>query len=79
MIASINIVDQKIINDRGEIIEIKQLTRNQSKVYEASGKSVNSRFSKDDIQECMYGHFLLHDIHFVVAIRADHPDKQVFI
>ena len=70
-----NISKQNTINERGEILEIKILTHNQSKEFE-SGTSVDSRLKMENLQDCMYGNFLPRVILIIVACRECHTSKR---
>ena len=79
LIAPMNVVEQDTINERGEIIDKKRLTHNQSKQYRGSGTSVNSRVQTDDIQDCMYGQCLSRTIHAIVELRRRHPKQKILL
>lgn len=49
LVSPLNVQDQWTINKRGEVIESKRLTHNQSKNYAASGTSINSRVIEEKL------------------------------
>ena len=73
-----NIADQAGINERGEVIDKKQLTHNQSMTY-SSGTSLNNKTIKDDLQDVMYGSCLCRVIHQIVEYRKRHPKVRILI
>ena len=73
-----NIADQNGINERGEIVQKKRLTHNQSCEFQ-SGTSVNSRTIKDNLQDVMYGPCLLQIVHLIVDYRRQFPNKKILL
>jgi hypothetical protein len=54
-----NVANQNLINEQGEIVSKNRLTHNQSCTESASGQSINSQAIDDFLQDCMFGHCLL--------------------
>ena len=79
LLAPLNVHNQNTINERGEIIDKKRLTHNQSMKYKNSGTSLNSRLRTQDLQACMYGHCLLRVIHAIVSLRQQHKKLKIFL
>ena len=79
LLAPMNVIEQDSINERGEIIDKKRTTHNQSKTFKSSGTSVNSRVQEDKIQDCMYGSCLLRFIHAIVELRHRHPISKILL
>ena len=78
LVAPMNIVDQFSINERGEIIQKKRLTHNQSFVF-SSGTSLNNRVLKDKLQDVMYGTCLSRVIHNILILRQNYPNKRILM
>ena len=74
-----NVVDQNIITEFGEIVAKQRMTHNQSKTFSGSGTSVNGRVDKEVLRTCMFGHCIIRMIHFILALRRAHPNKQIFM
>jgi len=79
LMAPLNIAEQFTISEFGEVIQTQRLTHNQSKIFSASGTSVNSRIDKDKLQDCMYGHMIIRLVHYIVALRISEPNKVIFM
>ena len=79
LLAPLNIIEQNTITELGEIAQKRRLVHNQSKVFSASGTSVNSRTDKDMLQGLMYGHCITRLVHYTLAIRRTHPNKRILI
>ena len=79
LLAPTNVIEQGTINERGEIIDKKRLTHNQSKIYNGSGTSVNSRVQEEKLHDCMYGSCLLRLIHAIVEFRRRHPNSKILL
>lgn len=69
LMAPLNIIEQNTITEHGEIVTKKRLIHNQSRVFIASGTSVNGRVDKDILQDCMYGHTIMRMVHYILALR----------
>ena len=78
MMAPLNIIEQNTITELGEITKKRRLIHNQSKKFNTSGTSVNSRVDKDSLQDCMYGHCIMRMIHYILALCRAHPNKKIF-
>ena len=78
LMAPMNIHDQYGINEKGEIIAKKRLTHNQSCKF-GSNTSLNSRVTKDSLQDCMYGACLSRVIHQIIDLRLRHPNKKILL
>ena len=77
LLAPMHVIKQDTINERGEIIDKKRITHNQSKKYNSSGTFVNSRVDKDKLLDCIYGPCLLQVIHAIVELRRRHPTLKI--
>ena len=78
IISPMNIADQAGINERGEVIDKKRLTHNQSMTY-SSGTSLNNRTIKEELQDVMYGSCLCRVIHQIVEYRRRHLKVRILI
>lgn len=78
LLAPMNVIQQKSINEKGEIIEKMRLTHDQGMKF-SSKTSVNSRVHEEEIQDPMYGHCLLRLIHLIVSFRKRNPTKRILI
>ncbi len=76
LLAPLNIQAQNTINERGEIIQKKWLTHDQSWKWQ-SGTSVNSRVNKDELMPCYFGRALRRLINWAVAARKIYPNKRI--
>lgn len=65
VISPMNIATQMGINEKGNLIEKKCLTHNQSMVY-GSETSVNNRTIESELQDVMYGKCIVRVIHDIV-------------
>ena len=79
IVSPLNITEKNTINESGEIIPSKRLTLNQSMIYKSSNTSVNGRVMKDKISPIMYGHALLHLIHYIVACHEKYTNKRILL
>ena len=79
LLASMIVIEQDSINERGEIGDKTWLTHNQSKILNGYNTSVNSIVIGEKIQDCMYGHYLLQVIYQVVDYRRLYPNKKIVI
>jgi len=72
LVAPMNIHDQYGINERGEIVQKKRLTHNQSFEF-GSGTSLNNRVKKDELQDVMFGQCMSRVIHNILILRMRNP------
>lgn len=78
LMSPMNVVEQKSINEKGEIIDKQRLTHDQGMKF-SSGTSVNSRVIEEEIQDPMYGFCLLRIIHTIIDFRLRFPSKRIFM
>ena len=77
LLASMNIMHQKTINESGQIIEKERLTHNQS--YEFGSKtSVNSRVRSEELMPCMYGAFMKRLVNCACSARQKYPNTLIY-
>jgi hypothetical protein len=76
LLAPLNILLQKMINELGEIISKNRMTHNQSWKWQL-GTSVNSRVDKEQLMQCYFGRVLKQLINWAVAARKLHPRKRI--
>ena len=76
LMAPMNIMNQKTIDEHGNIIGKDRLTHDQSFKF-SSGTSVNSRVIKDQLLPCKFGNALRRLINWAVAARLKYPDKPI--
>ena len=69
LLTPMSMVEQNTITEHCEIVPKKQITHNQSKLFAASGTSVNKHVNKKELQDCMYGHYLIRMIHNILALQ----------
>ena len=76
VLAPCGIASQFSINEFGERIEKDRLTHDLSFDY-AEGKSLNKRLVRDNLPDLRYGPCLSQLIHYIHALRFNHPDKII--
>ena len=74
-----SIIEQMTIDDRGTFIEKRRPIHDQSFTQEVSHTSVNSRFHKQLLDECIYGNMLSRVIHYILALRRRFPRTRILI
>ena len=79
IVAPINIAEQKTVNERGEIIDKKRLTHNQSFCGLVSGTSVNSRIIEERLQGLMYARCLTQILHNIISLRKKYPNRRILL
>ena len=77
VVAPMNTAEQKTINERGEIVDKKRLTHNQSFDRLVSGTSVNSRIIEEELQPVMYARCLKIVLHQIISLRRKYKDKRI--
>ena len=78
-LAPMGVVDQLGISPWGEFISKKRITHDLSFEGEFSGKSINSRVIKEDLEPCMFGYTFLCLVHAIVNMRKNNPKKKIWI
>ena len=74
-----NVIEQNTISLTGEIIDKQRACHDLSFKGKYSGSSINSRVIEEELQQCMFGYCLLRTIHYIVALRKDHPNTPILI
>ena len=77
IIAPMNIMNQKTIDEFGRIIRKDRLTHDQSYKW-VSGTSVNSRVLKEELLPCMFGACIKRLTNWAVAARRKFPGKRIY-
>ena len=79
LLCPMNVIEQHTISDMGEIIDKQRACHDLSFPFPPSDTSVNSRVRKDDLQPCMFGHCIVRIIHYIIALRLNHPNMPILI
>ena len=74
-----SMIEQMTIDDKGTFVEKKRPIHDQSFSQLHSNSSVNDRVHKELLDDCTYGHMLLRVIHYIVGLRARHPQTRILI
>ena len=77
--APLNIQEQWSINEKGERIEKKRLTHDQSFPGLASEQSINARVNTDTLEPLIYGFMFMRVIHMIHAMRWAYPNIHIIL
>jgi hypothetical protein len=78
LFAPLNIQPQNTINKTGRIIPKDRMTHNQSFKWTASGTSVNSRVTKNQLLPCVYWGVIQQLVNWMVAARNKYPRTRIY-
>jgi hypothetical protein len=73
------VTSQFTILENGSRTKKQRLTHDLTYASTFQGASVNSRIDMTKYPEMIYGWYFGRVLHFVVALRAEHPDSRMFI
>jgi hypothetical protein len=79
MVQPAGVTSQFTILENWSRTQKQRLTHNLTYAATFQGASVNSRIDMTEYPEMIYGWCFSRVIHFVVALRADHPRTRIFI
>lgn len=79
MVQPLGMAEQLTLAESGERVPKFRLTQDLSFSLTEPNLSVNSRIDMAAYPEMVYGWCLLRIVHFIVALRAEHPQKRIFI
>jgi hypothetical protein len=79
MVQPAGVTSQFTILENGSRTKKQRLTHDLTYAATFQGASVNSRIDMTKYPEMIYGWCLGRVIHFIVALRAEHPDSRIFI
>jgi hypothetical protein len=79
MVQPAGVTSQFTILENGSRTKKQRLTHDLTYAATFQGASVNSRIDMTKYPEMIYGWCFGRVIHFVVALRAEHPDSRIFI
>ena len=78
-ICPMNVIEQFTISENGELTEKQRACHDLSFPFAPSDTSVNSRVSKDELNNCVFGHCILRIIHYIISLRLRHPSIPIYI
>ena len=79
LLCPMNVIEQMTISDQGKIINNQRACHDLSYKFSPSNNSVNSRVDAPQLQDCMFGHWLLRLIHFIITLRLQHPNMPILL
>ena len=79
MVQPCGIVSQFTLTSSGERTKKKRLTHDLTFSLSGEERSVNKRIDMSKYPEMVYGWCLLRVIHFIVALRHQHPQQPIYI
>ena len=77
--APLNITEQWSINEKGERIEKKRLTHDQSFKGLKSNESINDRLDVEKLEPLIHGYMFSRLLHMIHAMRLAHPSLVILI
>ena len=77
--APLNITEQWSINEKGDRIEKKRLTHDQSFKGLKSNESINDRLDEEKLEPLIYGYMFSRFLHMIHAMRLAHPFLVILI
>ena len=78
-ISPMGIAEHLGIAENGEYVDKLRVTHDLSCPGAYSKESINSRVDKDKLEPIMFGHCLQRVIHQIVNLRAQYPNKKIYI
>jgi hypothetical protein len=78
-VAPHGVVHQWTINKLGQLITKDRPAHDQSFTAQPGGKSINDQCVMELLTPCMFGHALLHIIHFILHLRTQFLQRMIFL